>query len=130
MRSYRNEDGDKIMAVTGKELDELGTVEMPLMALGIMLSKEDTELQWKWLRMWGESCLDAKITGEKIEPMDVVAAIVEHDMGKDALNTMIMALKAADVLDDSTADRQAFLSLVSTAPFEAIAEAFGENAEE
>lgn len=125
MEQYRNEDGDKIMAVTGKELDELGTVEMPLMALGIMLANEDKELQWKWLRMWGENCLDAKMTGKKIEPIDVVAAIIEHDMGEDALNTMIMALNAANVLDDSTVDRQAFLSIVSMAPLEVVAEAIG-----
>ena len=125
MEQYRNEDGDKIMAVTGQELDELGTVEMSLMALGIMLANEDKELQWKWLRMWGESCLEAKITGKKIEPIDVVAAIIEHDMGEDALNTMIMALNAANVLDDSTVDRQAFLSIVSMAPLEVVAEAIG-----
>lgn len=112
-----------MIAITGGELIELGNVEMPLVALGIVLGIDDKELQRKWFRMWGEIVLQAKVTGEKIEPLDLASMIIENNMDKEALDMMIAALKAADALDDSTSDRRVFLHVISAAPLDAIRQA-------
>lgn len=130
MKTYRDEQGDKVIAITGGELIELGNVEMPLVALGIVLGIDDRELQQKWFRMWGEIVLQAKVTGEKIEPLDLASMIIENDMDKEALDMMIAVLKAADALDESTSDRRAFLHVISAAPLDAIRQAIDQMIQE